>query len=104
MIAFDTDVLTEILLGDATYVTRASAIPLHEQAVLVIVLEELMRGRLNIIRKAEAGRASIGLARAYELFEETFIDFRRLHILSYTAQLVLRSPHFALRQLVLSVH
>ena len=48
MIAFDTDVLTEILLGNATYVTRAAAIPLHEQAVPVIVIEEIMRGRLNI--------------------------------------------------------
>ena len=86
MIAFDTDVLTEVLLGDATYVARAAAIPLHEQAVPVIVLEEILRGQLNIIRQAEAGRASISLARAYELFEETFTDFRRLRILSYTAQ------------------
>lgn len=86
MIAFDTDVLTEVLLGDATYVARAAAIPLHEQAVPVIVLEEILRGRLNIIRQAEAGRASIRLARAYELFEKTFTDFRRLRILSYTAQ------------------
>ena len=57
-----------------------------EQAVPVIVLEEIMRGRLNIIRQAEAGRASISLARAYELFEDTFTDLQRLHILSYTPQ------------------
>jgi tRNA(fMet)-specific endonuclease VapC len=86
MIAFDTDVLTEILLGSRTYVERAAAIPLHEQAVPVIVIEEIMRGRLNIIRQAEAERASISLARAYDLFEDTFTDFRRLHILSYTEQ------------------
>ena len=86
MIAFDTDVLTEVLLGNTAYVGRAAAIPLHEQAVPVIVVEEIMRGRLNIIRQAEAGRASISLARAYELFEDTFADFRRLHILSYTVQ------------------
>lgn len=86
MIAFDTDVLTEVLLGNTVYVGRAAAIPLHEQAVPVIVVEEILRGRLNIIRQAEAGRASISLARAYELFEKTFTDFRRLRILSYTAQ------------------
>jgi tRNA(fMet)-specific endonuclease VapC len=86
MIAFDTDVLTEILLGNATYVVRAAAIPLAEQAVPVIVIEEIMRGRLNIIRQAEAGRVNVSLARAYELFEDTFGDFRRLHILSYTVQ------------------
>lgn len=86
MIAFDTDVLTEVLLGNTAYAERAAAIPLHEQAVPVIVVEEIVRGRLNIIRQAEAGRASISLARAYDLFEDTFADFRRLHILSYTEQ------------------
>ena len=86
MSAFDTDVLTEVLLGNTAYVGRAAVIPLHEQAVPVIVVEEIMRGRLNIIRQAEAGRVSISLARAYELFEDTFADFRRLHILSYTVQ------------------
>lgn len=86
MIAFDTDVLTEVLLGNATFVQRAAAIPIPEQAVPVIVVEEILRGRLNVIRQAEAGRASVSLARAYELFEESFKDFRRMHILSYTAQ------------------
>jgi tRNA(fMet)-specific endonuclease VapC len=86
MIAFDTDVLTEVLLGNASYVARAAAVPRHEQAVPVIVVEEIMRGRLNSIRQAEAGRTNISLAHAYELFEETFVDFRRLRILSYTEQ------------------
>ena len=86
MIAFDTDVLTEVLLGNVTYVARVSAIPVHEQAVPVIVVEEIMRGRLNIIRQAEAGRTTISLTRAYGLFEDTFVDFRRLRLLSYTEQ------------------
>ena len=86
MIAFDTDVLAEILLGNAIFVQRAAAIPVREQAVPVIVIEEVIRGRLNVIRQAEAGRANVSIARAYELFEETFRDFRRLHILSHTPQ------------------
>ena|SRR3989442_2934964 len=86
MIAFDTDVLAEILLDNATFVQRAAAIPVREQAVPVIVIEEIIRGRLNVIRQAEAGRANVSLARAYELFEETFRDFRRLHILSHPPQ------------------
>jgi len=45
MIAFDTDVLTEVLLGDATYAARAEAIPLHEQAVPVALV---MRHSLHI--------------------------------------------------------
>jgi len=86
MIAFDTDVLTEILRGNAVFVARATLIPMREQAVPVIVIEEIMRGRLNVIRQAEAGRANATITRAYELFEETFRDFRRLHILSHTPQ------------------
>lgn len=86
MIAFDTDVLTEILLGNSAFVARASAIPVHEQAIPVIVIEEILRGRLNIIRQAEAGMANVSITRAYELFEETFSDFRRRQILSHTPQ------------------
>ncbi|MFN8490782.1 MAG: type II toxin-antitoxin system VapC family toxin [Caldilineaceae bacterium] len=86
MIAFDTDVLTEILLGNASYGVRAAAIPAHEQAVPVIVVEEIMRGRLNIIRQAEANQAKITIERAYALFEQTFRDFQQLYILSYTPQ------------------
>lgn len=86
MIAFDTDVLTEILLGNAKYVSCASAIPELEQAVPIIVIEEIIRGRLNIIRQAEAGNSRISIERAYELFEETFCDFRRVQVLSYTSE------------------
>lgn len=85
MIAFDTDVLTGILIGRPDYVERASAIATHEQAVPVVVVEEVLRGRLNVIRQAEARKTRIGLDRAYELFEETFKDFQRLRILSYTS-------------------
>ena len=53
MIAFDTDVLTEILLGDPTLVARAATIPPHEQAVPVVVIEGIMRGRLQVIRQAD---------------------------------------------------
>lgn len=37
MIAFDTDVLTEVLLGNAGYIARAAKIPAYEQTVPVIV-------------------------------------------------------------------
>jgi len=64
MKAFDTDVLTEVLLGDPTYVAHAAMIPPHEQAVPVVVIEELLRGRLHVIRQAEAGQAKVDVARA----------------------------------------
>ncbi len=86
MIAFDTDVLTEILLGNAEYVSRVSGIPASLQAVPIIVIEEIMRGRMNIIRKAEAGKAGVTIERAYELFQDTFLDFRRTQILPYNSR------------------
>ncbi len=86
MIAFDTDVLTEILLGDTRFMARAAAIPTYDQSVPIIVIEEIMRGRLNIIRQAEAGKTSITLPQAYEFFAATFADFRRLQVLSYDEQ------------------
>ena len=85
MIVFDNDVTTEILKGNPIFVQRASTIPLADQAVPIIVVEETMRGRLNMIRQAEAGKASISIERAYELFRQTLHDFRRLQVLAYSA-------------------
>jgi tRNA(fMet)-specific endonuclease VapC len=86
MIAFDTDVLTEILLGNPKFTERANRIPAGDQAVPVIVIEEILRGRLNMIRQAEAGKAKITLERAYELFQRSLIALRPTNILPYTSQ------------------
>jgi tRNA(fMet)-specific endonuclease VapC len=86
MIAFDTDVLTEILLGEPTFVARAATIPPHEQTVPVVVIEEMMRGRLQVIRQAEAGKARVSLPDAYNLFEQTLRDLQQVSVLSYTPQ------------------
>ena len=86
MIAFDTDVLTGILVGRVDFVERASKIAAAQQSVPIVVVEEIIRGRLNVIRQAEAGKSKIGLERAYELFEETVKDLRQVQVLSYTAQ------------------
>lgn len=67
-------------------ISHEPTIPEYEQAVPIIVVEEIIRGRLNIIRQAEANNAKISLERAYNLFEETFRDFQQLYILSYTPQ------------------
>jgi predicted nucleic acid-binding protein len=74
MIAFDTDVLTEVLLGNTTFVQRAAAIPVREQAVPVIVIEE------------------------------TFSDFRRLHILSLTPQAEALSQQWRQQGIRLATH
>jgi tRNA(fMet)-specific endonuclease VapC len=104
MTAFDTDVLTEILQGNTKFVERAAGIPTHEQVVPVIVLEEILRGRLHVIRQAEAGRARIGLERAYALFEETVSDFRRVTSLSYTSQAALLYQQWRQQGIRISTH
>ena len=86
MIAFDTDILTKILMGAPEFVIRASSMPRHEQAVPIVVIEEIIRGRLQVIRQAEGGTARVDLARAYALFEQTIRDVQRLTILAYTPQ------------------
>jgi len=55
-----------ILQGNASFVQRAAAIPVREQAVPAIVIEEIMRGRLNAIRQAEAGRGNIEIVEFWE--------------------------------------
>ena len=86
MIAFDTDVLSELLRGNAAVVQRANAIAEEDQAVPVVVVEEILRGRLNSIRRAEAGRARLSVEQAYELFEESLKDIRHFRILSFSAE------------------
>jgi tRNA(fMet)-specific endonuclease VapC len=84
MIALDADVLTEILAGHAGFVQRAALVPPEEQSVPVIVVEEMIRGRLNSIRQTEAGKSKLTIERAYELFEATLHAFRQIRVLPYT--------------------
>jgi tRNA(fMet)-specific endonuclease VapC len=84
MIAFDTDVLVEILLGSARFVQRAAAVPASQQFIPVVAVEEIIRGRLHAIRQAEAGRTRLTIARAYELFTQSLADLQRVALLPYT--------------------
>jgi len=86
MNAFDSDVLTEVWLGNVAYVQRAEAIPLDQQAVPIVVAEEIVRGRLHAIRQAETGKGRITLEQAYHFLEHTLQDLGQVTILSYTAQ------------------
>lgn len=85
MKAFDTDLLTEILAGNPAYAERIAAIPVAEQSAPIISIEEIIRGRLNTIRQAEAGKARVSIEQAYALFEQTLDDLREVNVLSFTA-------------------
>ncbi|MBC7817693.1 MAG: PIN domain-containing protein [Planctomycetaceae bacterium] len=86
MIAFDADVLSDIWSGDPELTQRAAEISVVEQAVPVVVVEEMLRGRLNSIRQAEAGKSKLSIERAYELLEETLDAFKQVLILSYSLE------------------
>jgi len=86
MKAFDTDILTEILAGNPAYAERIAKVPLVDQAVPIIAVEEIIRGRLNTIRQAEAAKARIPIEQAYSLFEQTLDDLREVKVLSFTRQ------------------
>ena len=86
MKAFDTDILAEILAGNPAYAERLANVPVDEQTVPIIVVEEIIRGRLNAIRQAEAGKGRVPIEQAYMLFEETVSDVHELKVLSFTRQ------------------
>ena len=86
MIAFDADVLLELLRGNSAVVERAARIATDEQALPIVVVEEILRARLNGIRQAEAGRIRITLPRAYELFERSLAELRYFLVLPFTPE------------------
>lgn len=86
MRAFDTDIPTQILRGNPVYADRVVLIPVAEQALPILAAEEVLRGRLNTIRQAEAGKAKITIEQAYQFFEQTLRDIRELTVLSYLPQ------------------
>ena len=65
MNAFDADVLSEIMRGQPAYVQRAARFSPREQSVPIVVVEEILRGRLNSIRQAEGGRGKLSVEQAY---------------------------------------
>ena len=83
MKAFDTDVLTDLLDGRADYWSRLAEISVASQSIPVVVVEEVLRGRLDFIRKAQSGRRRTKLTEAYHFFERSFDDLRTQRLLAY---------------------
>jgi tRNA(fMet)-specific endonuclease VapC len=76
MTAFDTDVLGLALLGKVPDAALASSIPIHERGIPIVVAEELLRGRLDQVRKAESGKAKLSLPEAYAFLDSTLTGLR----------------------------
>jgi tRNA(fMet)-specific endonuclease VapC len=81
MTALDTDVLTDLLNGNAAYAQRLELVPEADRCLPIVVLEEQFRGRLDIIRKAQAGRVRVSVGGAYDLFLESVVKTRPFSLL-----------------------
>jgi tRNA(fMet)-specific endonuclease VapC len=86
MKAFDSDVLTLIFQGDPDCVQKASLIPALVQSTPIVVIEEILRGRLNAIRLAQAEKSKLSVDHAYQLLELSIADFQKIKVLSHTSQ------------------
>jgi tRNA(fMet)-specific endonuclease VapC len=104
MKAFDTNILTQILRGNPAYAERVALIPIAEQALPILAAEEVLRGRLNTIRQAEAGKAKITIEQAYQFFEQTLKDIRELTVLSHTPQAEVQYQEWRKQKLRGSTH
>lgn len=83
MTAFDTDVLSDLFLNAPAVVARVAAVPADDQYVPVVGAEEILRGRLNAIRHAQAGGKGLTVDQAYAELAKSLADIRRLKLLAY---------------------
>jgi tRNA(fMet)-specific endonuclease VapC len=84
MTAFDTDILSDIGKDVPSVVARAVAVPVDQQCVPVVAVEEVFRGQLSAIRAAQAAGGQ-PLEVAYGYFEESLAAVRQFRVLSYTS-------------------
>lgn len=93
MIAFDSDILSDLFRGVAAIQARFATISPDDQYVPVVVAEELLRGRLETIRRAQSPQGKLSLPIAYTFFEATLKGIHRFQLLSYTS---VADSHFRL--------
>ena len=86
MKAFDTDILSLVLRGDPACIFKAATIPEAEQGVPIVTAEEVLRGRLDAIRRAQAGKSNLSVDEAYRRLERTILDLDELTLLSHSPQ------------------
>lgn len=84
MIAIDTDIASDLYLGDANVIQRLRAYPRTEIALPIIVVEEILRGRLSYIRKHQASRDADKLAHSYRMLQLSTLFFQGSTLLQYS--------------------
>lgn len=84
MIAFDTDVLSELFRGNSVFLARAAIVPASEQSAPIVVVEEILRGRLHAVRLAESGKGRLSIEQSYARLVEAMNDLKLLNVLPYS--------------------
>jgi tRNA(fMet)-specific endonuclease VapC len=84
MIAYDSDVLSLLLQNNPVYLTRATAYPLVDQKVPVVVAGEVIEGQLKSIRRAMAGQGKVVLPIAFAYLERTLVKLKPFDFLEYS--------------------
>ena len=84
MMAFDTDVLSDVLFGITRYVERLAQLPADIACVPVVAVEEVLRGWLHSIRQADSGKGRTVLTVAYEAFRDALVGLNEYRLLPYT--------------------
>jgi tRNA(fMet)-specific endonuclease VapC len=85
MKVFDTDILSLLVRGDPTCVLKAAMIPEAEQGVSIVTAEEVLRGRLDAIRQAQARKSKLSVDEAYRRLQRSITDLHELTILSHSS-------------------
>lgn len=85
MTALDSDLFTLFLQGHPVIAAKLSTISLVELSLPVVVVEEVMRGRLNAIRQAQSKKKIIELTEAYIRFSYSVEAAAHFPILHYTS-------------------
>ena len=75
-----------------------------EQCLPIVVLEEIFRGRLLAIRRAEGQKRPADLELTYRLLQRTFEGLRDVHILSFTADAELLYSQWRQQKIRVATH
>ena len=84
MMAFDTDIISDMTNGRRDYLDRLSAIEKSAQYAPIVVIEESLRGWLNLLKLAESRKAKTTLNEAYNRLEHALAVTSTFRILPYT--------------------
>ncbi len=79
----DTDCLSLFQNGQIQLVNRLDRLPFEQISTTVITAEEQIRGRLNLVRRAENQRK---LSRNYALLHEAILFFQKIQLLEFTPE------------------